>query len=66
LSRRPSISKAVREIRKHGLTITGVEVAPDGTIRVLTGATVSDGVDDLELARARRRARKADGTAHRH
>lgn len=62
--RKPSISKAVRAIQALGLAVTSVEIAPDGTIHVLTGAQGSEGVSDLEQARAKRRARKADRVAH--
>lgn len=59
----PSISKAIRGVQGLGLTITGAEIGPDGTIRVLTGAHASGSDSELEAARERRRARKIDRTA---
>lgn len=60
---RPSVSKTVKAVRALGLSITGVEVSPDGTIRVLTAAANESADDDLQRARERRRARKADRAA---
>ncbi len=63
MSNRPSVSKTVRAVQKLGLKVTGVEVAPDGSIRVLTANDNEGADDDLEKARERRRARKAGRTA---
>lgn len=60
---KPSVSKMVRALQKLGLTVTGVEVAPDGTVKVLTQAANESADDELEKARDRRRARKAGRTA---
>ena len=60
---RPSVSKTIKAVRALGLSITGVEVSPDGTIRVLTAAANEGADDDLHKARERRRARKADRSA---
>uniref|UniRef100_A0A6H1ZCS6 Uncharacterized protein n=1 Tax=viral metagenome TaxID=1070528 RepID=A0A6H1ZCS6_9ZZZZ len=60
---RTSVSKTVRALQKLGLNVTGVEVAPDGTVKVLTQAANESADDELERARDRRRARKAGRTA---
>ncbi len=65
-AQRPSVSKMVRSIQKLGLVVTGVEVAPDGTVKVLTQAANESADDELEQARDRRRARKAGRTAQGH
>ena len=65
-TQRTSISKTVRSLQKCGLTVTGVEVAPDGTVKVLTQAANESADDELEQARERRRARKAGRTAQGH
>lgn len=62
-TQRTSVSKMVRSLQKCGLTVTGVEVAPDGTVKVLTQAANESADDELERARERRRARKAGRTA---
>jgi len=63
MSRKPSISKAIRAMQGLGLNITGAEIGPDGTIRVLTGTHPSGSDSELEAARERRRARKIDRAA---
>lgn len=65
-ARRPSPAKLIRAARLNGLTVTGVEQAPDGSIRVLTAECVSSGDSELARARADRLARKADRAAHRN
>jgi hypothetical protein len=59
---KPSVSKMVRAIQKLGLTVTGVEVAPDGTVKVLT-SNDNTGADASDQAWDRYRARKADRTS---
>ncbi len=63
MSRKPSVSKAARAVQKLGLPIAGVEIAPDGTVRILTGARLSESDSELEAARERRRARKVGRAA---
>lgn len=58
-----SVSRMIREAQKAGLAITGVEKSPDGTVRILTAGQVVNPHDELEEARARRRARKVDRVA---
>ncbi len=60
---RLSISKTVKAVKSAGLAVTGVEVSPDGSIRVLTAPANINAHDDLEAARERRRARKVDRAA---
>ena len=60
---RPSVSKTVKAVQKLGFAVTGVEVSPDGTIRVLTAPANSNADDELDAARERRRARKVDRAA---
>jgi hypothetical protein len=40
--RESDLTRAVKAVEKVGLKIAGVEVDPDGTIRVLTGSTVAN------------------------
>ena len=65
-AQKPSVSKMVRALQKLGLTVTGVEVAPDGSVKVLTQAANESADDELEQARDRRRARKAGRTSQGH
>lgn len=65
-AQKPSVSKMVRALQKLGLTVTGVEVAPDGSVKVLTQAANESADDELEQARERRRARKAGRTSQGH
>lgn len=60
---RPSLSRAVKAVQAAGLAVTGVEVSPDGSIRVLTAVVNLNAHDELEAARERRRARKIDRAA---
>lgn len=61
-----SISRTVRTLQKAGLTVTGIEVSPDGSMRFLTAAANVSADDELEQARERRRARKAGRTSQGH
>lgn len=63
MTNRPSVSKTVKAVQALGLAVSGVEVMPDGTIRVLTGAANMNADDELQQARERRRARKTDRAA---
>jgi hypothetical protein len=61
--RQADIKRAVKAVQALALTVIGVEIAGDGSIRVLTrdaGATEGPR-DDLDDWRARRAARKAQG-----
>lgn len=58
-----SVSKAVRSVQRVGLAVTGVEIMPDGTVRILTSPPAVTVDDELERARERRRARKIDRAA---
>ncbi len=54
------VERAIRAVTKRGLDVSSVEVAPDGTIRVLTKtAGEPQVVDELEAWRARRDKNKA-------
>jgi len=59
---RPSVSKTVRSLQKLGLKITGVEMAPDGSFRVLT-SNDNEGGDAVDDAWNEYNARKAHRTA---
>lgn len=62
MTQKPSVSKTIRSLKKLGLTITGVEMAPDGGFRVLT-SNDNTGADASEQAWDRYRARKAYRTS---
>ena len=63
---RVSISKTVKAVKGAGLSVVGVEIAPDGTVRVLTATANESAHDDLEAMREARRARKAERLAQSH
>jgi len=60
LFRKYNMAKAIRTARDEGLEIGGIEVAPNGTIRVLTKATTEQASgNELESWMAKRDARQA-------
>lgn len=64
--RRPTIQRTIKNLKALGLSISSVEILPDGGFRVLTNEgseTVDAAFDRLE---ADRRARKAARAAHRN
>ena len=46
------LTRAANAVRKAGLPVAGVEVAPDGTIRVLTGPVANDKRNPLDRLHA--------------
>lgn len=63
---RPSVAKHVRALQKLGLSVSSVEISPDGTVRVLTASANESADDGLEAMREARRARKAGRLAQSH
>lgn len=59
---KPSISKTVRSLQKLGLKVTSIEMAPDGSFRVLT-SNDNEGGDAADKAWDDYSARKAHRTA---
>ena len=53
------ITRALAAVDKHGLTVSGCEIAPDGTIRILTGDVTPVVENDLDAWRSRRNARRS-------
>ena len=46
------LTRAVRAMEKAGLKVAGAEIAPDGTIRVLTGGVANDRRNPLDRLHA--------------
>lgn len=60
---RPSLSKDIRTAITAGLAIIAIERTPDGGHKLLTRAANEGADSELERARERRNARKADRAA---
>lgn len=63
MSQRTSITRTIKSLKAVGLSVTSVQISPDGTIQVLTAPHQEGPQDELEAMRERRRARKADRAA---
>lgn len=60
---RPSLAKDIRTAITAGLSIVGIERFPDGGHKLLTAGLNVSADDELQRARERRNARKADRAA---
>ncbi len=66
MKRRPAIvtqaaiARAIRAAEKRKLAVTGVELSPDGSVRVLTAAPSDPPMTDLQRWVAAKDARKAE------
>ena len=62
-ARKAAIDRAIKAVTAAGLKVSSVKLGSDGSVEVLTGGHGTGAVtDELEAWRARRDARKSQGT----